>query len=57
MTYAELIEELRSIDGLVDVTGGHGDRPNFHLRKRPFLHFHIDPERGGLYADVRFGGG
>jgi len=57
MTYLELIEALRAIDGLVDVTGGHGDRPNFHLRHKPFLHFHIDQDGGGLYADARLGGG
>jgi len=57
MTHRDLIEELRSMDGLVDVTGGNGDRPNFHLRRKPFLHFHVDPESGDLYADVRFGGG
>jgi len=36
MTHAELIDALRATDGLVDVTGGHGDRPNFHLRRKPF---------------------
>ena len=57
MTHADLVEALRAIDGLVDVTGHHGDRPNFHLRHKPFLHFHTDPDGGGLYADVKFGGG
>jgi hypothetical protein len=57
MTHAELIDALRATEGLVDVTGGHGDRPNFHLRRKPFLHFHADPDGGGLYADVKLGGG
>ena len=57
MTPAQLVEVLRATDGLVDVTGGSGDRPNFHLRHKPFLHFHTDPDSGGLYADVKFGGG
>ena len=57
MTHAELVEALRAIDGLVDVTRGSGKRPNFHLRNKPFLHFHNDPDGGGLYADVKFGGG
>jgi len=57
MTHAQLVEALRATDGLVDVTGGSDDRPNFHLRHKAFLHFHADPNSGGLYADVRFGGG
>ena len=57
MTHAQLIEALRSTDGLIDVTGGFGDRPNFHLRQRPFLHFHVDSASGGVYADVKFGSG
>jgi hypothetical protein len=57
MTHAQLVEALRATDGLVDVTGGSGDRPNFHLRHKPFLHFHTDPASGGLYADVKLGGG
>ena len=56
MTHAEFVEALRAIEGLVDVTGGHRDRPNFHLRRQPFLHFHVDARSGGMYADVRFGG-
>jgi hypothetical protein len=56
MTHVELVEALRAIDGLVDVTGGQTDRPNFHLRHKPFLHFHINPD-GDIYADVRLGGG
>lgn len=56
MSHMELVEQLRAIEGLVDVTGGDSDRPNFHLRHKPFLHFHTDPG-GGLYADVKFGGG
>jgi hypothetical protein len=28
MTHAQLVEEVRAIDGLIDVTGGCGDRPN-----------------------------
>jgi len=56
MTHVELIEALRAVDGLVDVTGGHGARPNFHLRHKPFLHFHTDPNGGGRYADVKLGG-
>ena len=50
MTDDELVSALRGIEGLVDV--GH-DRPNFHFRSRPFLHFHADGD--GIYADVRFG--
>jgi hypothetical protein len=57
MTHAQLVEALRATDGLVDVTGGSADRPNFHLRQKPFLHFHTDPDGGGRYADVKFGGG
>jgi hypothetical protein len=58
MTHLELVEALRSIDGLEDVTGGLGDRPNFHLRHKPFLHFHERPEEGGgIYADVKLEGG
>lgn len=56
MTHAELVAELREIDGLVDVTGGRGDRPNFHLRSMPYLHFHRTSE-GEIYADVKVGGG
>ena len=56
MTHAQLVEELRAIDGLVDVTGGRGDRPNFHLRHKPYLHFHESPD-GEIYADVKVGGG
>jgi hypothetical protein len=37
MTHQKLVEELRAIDGLVDVTGGRGDRPNFHPRRRAYL--------------------
>jgi hypothetical protein len=50
--HEDLVDALRSVDGLVDV--GH-DRPNLHYRSRPFLHFHEDSE--GTYADVRFGTG
>jgi hypothetical protein len=57
MTHEQLLEALRAIDGLVDVTGGHDDRPNFHLRHKPFLHFHVDPGGGGMYGDVKLGGG
>ena len=56
ITHAELLVALRSIEGLVDVTRGQGDRPNFHLRNRPYLHFHQTSE-GEVYADVRIGGG
>jgi hypothetical protein len=56
MTHAQLVEELRELEGLIDVTGGHSDRPNFHLRDKPFLHFHVEPDDGGLYADVKLGG-
>ena len=52
MTHAELVAELRCVDGLVDVTGGRSDRPNFHLRKQPYLHFHQTRE-GEIYADVK----
>jgi hypothetical protein len=57
MTHGGLIDALRDIDGLVDVTGGSGDRPNFHLRHKPFIHFHTGPDGDGTYADVKFGGG
>ena len=57
MTHAQLVEALRAIDGLVDMTGGSDDHPNFHLRHKPFLHFHTDRVSGGLYADVKFGSG
>ena len=57
MSHAQLVEALRATDGIVDVTGGAADRPNFHLRHKPFLHFHTDPASGGLYADVKLGGG
>ena len=57
MTHAQLVEALRGVDGLVDVTGGQTDRPNFHLRHKPFLHFHLDAASGGVYADVKLGGG
>jgi hypothetical protein len=56
MTHAQLVEELRAIDGLTDVTGGRGDRPNFHLRHKPYLHFH-ESQDGEIYADVKVGGG
>ena len=56
MSHLELVRALRAIDGLVDVTGGADDRPNFHLRHKPFLHFHVDPVSGGCYADVKLGG-
>ncbi|MGH9046105.1 MAG: hypothetical protein ACRDVW_02200 [Acidimicrobiales bacterium] len=39
------------------MTGGRGDHPNFHLRQKPFLHFHLDLDGGGMYADVRLKGG
>jgi hypothetical protein len=57
MSHLELVEALRAIDGLVDVTRGNGDRPNFHLRHKPYLHFHDSPDGGGIYADVKLGGG
>jgi len=57
MTHAQLVDALRAIDGLVDVAGRGGDRPNFHLRHKPFLHFHADPDGGGVYADVKLRGG
>jgi hypothetical protein len=57
MTHGQLVDALRAIDGLVDVAGGNGDRPNLHLRHKPFLHFHTAPSDGGVYADVKFGGG
>ena len=56
MTHAQLVEELRAIDGLVDVTGGRGDRPNFHLRHKPYFHFHRTPD-DEIYADVKTGSG
>jgi hypothetical protein len=52
MSHEDLVEALRTIDGLQDVGNLH---PNFQFRSRPFLHFHVD-ERG-IYADVRFGNG
>lgn len=52
MTHAQLVEALRAIDGLVDVSG---DPPNFHFHSQPFLHFHRN--EGGTYADVRLGSG
>ena len=57
MSHVELVAALRATDGLRDVTGGSDDRPNFHLRHKPFLHFHTDPVSGGTYADVKLGGG
>lgn len=57
MTHAQLVEALHATDGLVDVTVGSADRPNFNLRHKPFLHFHTDPASGDLYADVKLGGG
>jgi hypothetical protein len=56
MTHAQLVEALGAIDGLVDVTGGRGDRPNFHLLHKPYLHFH-ESDGGEVYADVKVGGG
>lgn len=56
MTHAQFVEELRAIDGLIEVTGCRGDRPNFHLRRKPYLHFHKSPD-GEIYADVKTGGG
>jgi hypothetical protein len=55
MTHEELVEALRGVDGLVDVTGG-SERPNFHLRGERFLHFHVDPDTGRTYADVKLAG-
>jgi hypothetical protein len=52
MSHAQLVAALRAVDGVVDVSH---DRPNFHFRGRPFLHFHEGD--GGTYADVRFGSG
>ena len=57
MTRAELVAALRAINGLVDMTGGAGERPNFHLRHKPFLHFHTAPDDGAVYADVKLGSG
>ena len=56
MTHAQLVEALHAIDGLVDVTGGRGNRPNFHLRHKPYPHFHESAD-GEIYADVKVGGG
>lgn len=50
MSHGDLVDALRSVEGLVDV--GH-DPPNFHLRGRPFLHFHRVQD--GTYVDVRLG--
>lgn len=52
MSHDDLVAALRSVEGLMDVGG---DRPNFHFRSRPFLHFHSPAN--GTYADVRFGHG
>jgi hypothetical protein len=52
MSHDDLVAALRGIEGLVDLGG---DRPNFHLRSQPFLHFHSGAD--GVYADVRFGRG
>jgi hypothetical protein len=52
MTHEQLVQALRAIEGLVDVGS---DAPNFHLRSRPFLHFHQHDQ--GMSADVRFGSG
>src|SRR5262245_5207725 len=52
MTHEQLVEALRAVEGLVDVGR---NPPNFHLRSRPFLHFHSHDD--GMYADVRFGNG
>ena len=49
MSFDELVESLREIEGLRDKGKRH---PNFHLRSKPFLHFHSGPD--GTYADVRF---
>src|SRR5689334_16380544 len=46
LTHADLVDDLRAIDGLEDVTGGADDRPSFHLRHKPFLHFHVDKPTG-----------
>ena len=52
MTHEDLVDALRGVDGLVDVSR---DPPTFHFRSRPFLHFH---ERDGhIYADIKFGPG
>jgi len=52
MTHEALVDALRSVEGLVDVSG---DPPIFHFRSRPFLHFH--DRDGHAYADVKFGSG
>jgi hypothetical protein len=57
MTHEMLVDALRATEGLVDVTGGHGDRPNFQFRYKPFLHFHRDRDSGDVYADVKLRGG
>ena len=49
MDFDELVEALRTIDGLRDKGKRH---PNFHYRSRPFLHFHSGEQ--GTYADVRW---
>ena len=53
---AQLVEAKRPIDRLIDVTGSRDDRPNFHLRNKPYLHFHESPKRE-IYADMKVGGG
>ena len=56
MTHAELVEARRHVAGLVDVTGGAGERSNFQVRGRQYLHFDRTPA-GEIYADVKVGGG
>jgi hypothetical protein len=47
-THADLLEALRSLDGLVE----KGKTPaHFYLRSRPFLHFHGTGDE--LCADLR----
>ena len=44
----DLLVQLRAIAGMHEKSRGV-----FHLRSKPFLHFHEDPS--GLYADLRAG--
>ena len=46
---APLLDELRTVDGLVERTPG-----SFYRRSKGFLHFHVDGD--DVYADVKLDG-